>query len=351
MSQGAQQLQSKHEEQIVPFTAGDGFQCNLIHVLGKRPPTKGPVMLVHGAGVRANLFRAPVETTFVDYLIEHGYDVWLENWRASIDFQPNHWTLDQAAVYDHPAAIRTIINETGADEVKAVIHCQGSCSFMMSALAGLVPQVKTIVTNAVSLHTVVPDFSRTKLNVAVPMMSTITEYLNPQWGIRAPTLAAKLTQLLVKLTHHECNNAVCKQVSFTYGTGFPALWRHENLNEETHEWVKQEFANVPLTFFKQMAKCVRQGHLVSVEHKKELPADFTAQPPQTDARFAFFAGKKNLCFLPESQINSFEYFNGLRKNYHSLTVFPEYSHLDVFLGRNAVRDTYPMMLAELEKEA
>jgi pimeloyl-ACP methyl ester carboxylesterase len=351
MSQAVPEVHTKHEEQIVPFTAGDGFHCNLIHVLGKRPPTKGPVMLVHGAGVRANLFRAPVETTFVDYLIEHGYDVWLENWRASIDFQPNHWTLDQAAIYDHPAAIRTIVNETGADEVKAVIHCQGSCSFIMSAMAGLVPQVKTIVTNAVSLHTVVPSFSRTKLNVAVPMMSTITEYLNPQWGIRAPTLAAKLTQLLVKLTHHECHNAVCKQVSFTYGTGFPALWRHENLNEETHEWVKQEFASVPLTFFKQMAKCVREGHLVSVEGKKELPADFTAQPPQTDARFAFFAGKKNLCFLPESQIKSFEYFNGLRKNYHSLTVFPEYSHLDVFLGRNAVRDTYPMMLAELEKEA
>ena len=77
---------SKHEEQIVPFTAGDGFRCNLIHVIGKNPPTKGPVMLVHGAGVRANLFRAPVETSFVDYLIEHGYDVWLENWRASIDF-------------------------------------------------------------------------------------------------------------------------------------------------------------------------------------------------------------------------------------------------------------------------
>lgn len=344
------QARTKYRERIVPFTAGDGFECNVIHVQGERPPTKGPVMLVHGAGVRANLFRAPVETTFVDYLIEHGYDVWMENWRASIDFKPNHWTLDQAAVYDHPHAIKTIINETGADEVKAVIHCQGSCSFTMSAMAGLLPQVKTIVTNAVSLHTVVPGFSGTKLNLAVPLINIMTDYLDPQWGLRAPTLPAKMISLLVKLTHHECHNAVCKQVSFTYGTGWPALWRHENLNEETHEWVKQEFAKVPLTFFKQMARCVRKGHLISVEGKKELPADFTAQKPQTDARFAFFAGEKNLCFLPESQVKSYEYFNAQRKDYHSLHLLPEYSHLDVFMGKNAVRDTFPLMLAELEKE-
>lgn len=342
--------QNKHGERVVPFTSGDGFQCNLINVQGDKPPTRGPVILVHGAGVRANLFRAPVETTFVDYLIENGYDVWLENWRASIDFAPNHWTLDQAAVYDHPEAIKTIVAETGADEVKAVIHCQGSCSFTMAAMAGLMPQVKTIVTNAVSLHTVVPHFSGTKLNVAVPLIGLITNYLNPQWGLHAPTLAAKFVSLLVKLTHHECKNDVCKQVSFTYGTGFPALWRHENLNEETHEWLKHEFADVPITFFKQMARCVKKGNLISVEGKKELPADFTAQKPQTDARFAFFAGKKNLCFLPESQIKSYEYFDNLRKNYHTLTVFPEYGHLDVFMGKNAVRDTFPLMLAELEKE-
>jgi hypothetical protein len=51
----------------------------------------------------------------------------------------------------------------------AVIHCQGSTSFMMSAVAGLLPEVKTIITNAVSLHTVVPDFSQFELKVLHPM--------------------------------------------------------------------------------------------------------------------------------------------------------------------------------------
>src|SRR6185503_19438274 len=98
-----------YKETTVPFTAADGMECNLVHVEGEKPSTRGPVILVHGAGVRANLFRAPVKTTIVDALIEHGYDVWLENWRASIDLPPNEWTLDQAALHDHPAAVRKVV--------------------------------------------------------------------------------------------------------------------------------------------------------------------------------------------------------------------------------------------------
>src|SRR3569623_135155 len=137
---------------VVPFQAGDGFACNLLHIKGPNPPTKGPVVLVHGAGVRANLLRPTTDVTLPEMLIDEGYADWLENWRASIDLLPNHWTLDQAAVFDHPYASQKIVEQTGSDEVKAVIHCQGSTSFMMSAVAGLVPQVKPIVSNAVALH-------------------------------------------------------------------------------------------------------------------------------------------------------------------------------------------------------
>jgi len=346
---GQQDGQNPSTERVVPFRAGDGLSCNLIQVRGTQPPRKGPVLLVHGAGVRANLFRAPAPTTIVDYLLQQGYDVWLENWRASIDLPPNPWTLDQAALYDHPEAVKTIVKETGCDEVKAVIHCQGSTSFMMSALAGLVPNVTTIVSNAVSLHTVVPPWSVFKLNVLVPMMGLLTDYLNPQWGLAAPTLAAKIVSLITALTHHECDNAVCKQVSLTYGAGFPALWRHENLNDATHEWLKHEFAHVPVRFFRQMKHCVKRGHLVAVEGMKELPEDFAAQPPQTDARFAFFAGKMNHCFSPESQARTFEFLSGYRKNYHSLHILPDYGHLDVFWGMNAARDTFPLIGAELDR--
>ena len=65
-----------HDE-VIPFTAGDGRTGNVLHVVPARTPggdapvpAKGPVLLVHGAGVRANIFRATVPVTIVDALLD-----------------------------------------------------------------------------------------------------------------------------------------------------------------------------------------------------------------------------------------------------------------------------------------
>lgn len=340
---------TRYKERRVPFRAGDGVRGQLTQLQGPQKPSRGPVMLVHGAGVRSNIFRPPVRQTLVDMLVAHGYDVWLEDWRASINLLPTPWTLDEAARYDHPAAVKKIVEETGWSEVKAIIHCQGSTSFTMSALAGLVPEVKTIVSNAVSLHPVVPHWSSFKINWAIPLVKQFSAYLNPQWGRHAPTPFAKAINGLVKLTHHECTNNVCRQVSFTYGSGTPALWRHENLNDATHTWLEDEFAAVPIRFYEQMRACLRAGHLVSLGDVEGLPHDFTTTPLQTDARFALFAGAHNRCFLPESQARTFHFLNRLRPDYHTFHLLPDYSHLDVFMGKHAWRDVFPLMLQELEK--
>jgi hypothetical protein len=280
-------------------------------------------------------------------LVESGYDVWMENWRASIDFLPNQWTLDQAALYDHPYAVKKIIEVTGVKNLKAIIHCQGSTSFMISLVAGLVPEVSNVISNAVSLHPVVPKFSEFKLFYMVPMVNLLSDYLNPQWGEHPKGFTAKFINGVVQLTHHECNNAVCKQVSFTYGSGFPALWRHENLNEETHEWLKAEFAHVPFTFYSQITRSVKKGHLVSYDKRGELPGSFVEKEPASSARISFFAGEKNQCFLPESQVRTFKYFDNIKKDYHSLNVIPDYSHLDIFMGKDAYKDVFPLFEKEL----
>lgn len=337
------------QERLVPFRAGDGMALHLVNVRGPREPVRGPVVLVHGAGVRANIFRAPVAVTVVDYLVAEGWDVWLLNWRASIEHAPNRWTLDQAAVHDHPFAIRTILAETGAETVKALVHCQGSCSFVMSVVAGLVPEVDTVVSNAVSLHPIVPAGSRVKLAALLPMVGLVTDYIDPRWGEHAPTLAAKAIALGARLTHSACESGACRMVSFTYGSGDPALWRHENLSDETHAWIGGEFGAVPISFFQQMAACVRAGRLVRTGDFPALPADFTAQSPRTDARFALLAGARNQCFLPESQVATYDWLNRHHKDRHALHLLHGYSHLDVFLGTHAARDVFPLIHAELAK--
>lgn len=340
----------QQSETIVPFEAGDGMGLNLIHVQGAQMPTRGPVLVLHGAGVRANLFRPPVGKTFVQALLEHGYDVWLENWRASIDLPPNQWSLDKAALYDHPRAVQTVLAQSSASSLKAVIHCQGSTSFMMAAAAGLLPQVKAVVSNAVSLHTRIPSITHTAFRFTLPVMKRLVDYLDPQWGNYAPDTTAKLITAYVRATHHECDNTVCRLVSFTYGVGHPTLWSHANLNPATHDWIRQEFAKVPLTFFEQMFRCVEAGHLVSVDGLPGLPSDFLEQKPQTDARFVFIAGEQNRCFLAQGQQETFDYFNRLQPGRHALHILPGYGHLDVFIGKDASTQVFPLILEELDKE-
>jgi hypothetical protein len=339
---------SRTTDRIVPFTAGDGLQSTLINVRGEATPTKGPVLLVHGAGVRAEIFRAPVERTLVDVLVEAGYDVWLENWRASIDLAPNLWDLDQAAKFDHPVAVQTVVRETGADSIQAVIHCQGSTSFMMSAVAGLVPEVRTIVSNAVSLHPAIPRIARLKMGTLVPLTRGILQYLDPQWGLHQPGLREKVLNAFVMATHRECDNAVCRWASFTYGVGFPTLWRHENLDDATHDWLKQEFGAVPRTFFEHMLRSIAAGGLISTGHVEGLPSSFVAERPKTDARFALFAGEQNRCFLPVSQTRTHHFLesHGIPATLH---VIPGYGHLDIFMGHRAAQDVFPLMLQELDQ--
>jgi hypothetical protein len=96
-----------------------------------------------------------------------------------------------------------------------------------------------------------------------------------------------------------------------------------------------------------MRKCVAAGQLVSVEQHDELPSDFAAQAPKTEARFVFFTGLENRCFLPESQVRTFQWFESHQPGQHAIHELPGYSHLDVFMGKNAARDVFPLMLAEL----
>lgn len=330
--------------ETIPFTANDGFECNLLHVAAPSP-VRGPVLLVHGAGVSASIFNPPHPQNLIHTLIGEGYDVWLENWRGSIVFEPNEWNLDQVAINDHPAAVRKVIELTGAKTIKAIIHCQGSTSFMISAALGLLPEVDLIISNAVSLHPVVSRFSRFKLKVFLPLVSLWFRYLNPQWGIHAPTAGSKLLRAFVWLTHWEKDTMVGKFVSFTYGTGWPALWRLENLDNTTLQWIQQEFAEVPISFFRHIRMCIGRGELVSVDGQTEYLRDF-----RSSASFTLLAGEQNQCFLPWSQQNTFAFLEAREPGKHRLHRIKAYSHLDLFWGKDAHKDVFPLILNALNPD-
>jgi len=338
-----------HRTEVTAFRADDGVLLTLVHVRGPREPHRGPVVLVHGAGVRAELFRPPIPHTIVDALLDAGWDVWMLNWRASIDLERTPWTLSAAAVGDHPAAIRVIREATGARTVAAIVHCQGSTSFSLAAAAGLLPDVDRIVSNAVSLHPVIPAYARFKIVAMAPWIARATDYLSPAWAYRSDGYFSRIVRRAVAMTHPECDNLVCRLVSFTYGSGRPALWAHRHLDAATHDWITGEFAAVPMSFFAEMGRSVRAGRLVPLpaDAGAALPPDVATAAPRTDARFALFAGEDNRCFLPESQRRTFAHLERYQPGRHALFIVKGYGHLDVFFGRDAWRDVHPLMLKEL----
>ena len=72
--------------------------------------TKGPLVLAPGYGNAARAFAIDtVPKNWVQYLGEHGYDVWLLDYRASPDLPSSftQFTVDDIAMRDWPAAIDT----------------------------------------------------------------------------------------------------------------------------------------------------------------------------------------------------------------------------------------------------
>src|SRR6478609_252891 len=98
----------------------DGTEVRLTRY---RMGTKGPLVLAPGYGNAARAFAIDtVAQNWVGYLGEHGYDVWLFDYRASPDLPASftQFTVDDIALRDWPAAIETVRRESGQNTVQAM---------------------------------------------------------------------------------------------------------------------------------------------------------------------------------------------------------------------------------------
>ena len=92
-------------EEIFDVPTSDGREIRLTRFpVG----TKGPVVLAPGYGTSTLAWTIDtVETNFPEFLAEHGYDIWLLDYRASpmLPAASTDYTIDDIATRDWPAAI------------------------------------------------------------------------------------------------------------------------------------------------------------------------------------------------------------------------------------------------------
>ena len=124
------------------------------------------------------------------------------------------------------------------------------------------------------------------------------------------------------------------------------VFDHDQVNEATHEALHEAFGVANLETFKQISLAIRKGHVVSADGDDVyLPAAEALKLP-----IAFLHGEHNRLFLPEGSAVTYGYLRHKNGSEHyTRHVFKDYAHMDCFIGKNAARDVYPVVRAELDR--
>jgi cholesterol oxidase len=125
------------------------------------------------------------------------------------------------------------------------------------------------------------------------------------------------------------------------------LFEHARLNEDTHRALPELFGAAGVEAFEDLAAMVRARSVV-----RGGEAVLEASLQRLAIPIALLHGEKNRRFLPKSTELTYEALR--RKNGPSLysrRVIPGYGDVDCIIGKEAVNDVYPHILAHLDAHA
>lgn len=346
---------------VHPFLTDDGIGLSLLRF--RRRPCSDVVMIVHGLTTSSDMFIMPEHTNLVSYLLDHGFtDVWTLDCRMSNRFPYNlarhRDTLDDVALFDFPAALRTVRAAVGERaRVHVISHCLGALAFSMSLFAGASTGVSSLVVNSVSLTPMVPNWSRVK-GIFAPFLAEYVlnfAYLDPRWSHTPGWTLGKLFAKLVSAFHRECNEPACHMLSLMYGSGRPALYSHGNLAEITHRRSGDLYGPTSLHYHRHVRRMIRSGN-TAVKYDRDnprhrgLPDDYLANAADVTTPILFLTGQDNRVFR-ESNIACFHRLEKIVPGLHELRVIPGYGHQDIFMGKRCAEDVFPHIVRFLGRHA
>jgi choline dehydrogenase-like flavoprotein len=306
---------------------------------------KGPVIMAPGyCNSTYALTPDTIETNFPEYLFERGYDIWLLDYRASpaLPSASQQYTADEIATQDYPTAVEKVKEVTGAEDVQVVAHCVGSMSLNMSLAAGL-KGVRSAICSQVALHPkVVPTVElKTKLHLATLVKASGTKTMTTDY--HPEHLPDRLLDMAMHAYPRErCHSPVCRRIIFIYGEVF----RHDQINEATHEAVPHMFGVANLTFFQHMSMIFNKAHVVDAQGEET----YLSNVQNMTVPITYIHGERNRFFPPEGTERTYQLLvqnNG--PDLYRRIVFPGYAHMDHFMGKNAARDVFPVLHEELER--
>ncbi len=343
------------------FHTEDGLGLSMLR-FQKAGGAKGEdaVLIIHGLTTSTDMFIMPEHENLVRYLHSQGYDdVWTIDNRMSNRHPYNlllhRYNMDDMAMYDYPPALREIRKHTGGKRLHVIAHCLGSASFAMSLYGKQVEGLASVIFNSTALTPRVPRWSRFKLAVSPFAIEYLVglPYMNPRWSEDPKWTKGRLFSKVVSAIHRECDVPACHMLSTMWGTGFPALYSHENLHEVTHRRGGQLYGCTAVHYYRHVRKMVRAGGAVKMRpgdpKYARLPDDYLADAGDITTPVMFMTGEKNDVFT-DSNIYAHRVLNErFGAGNRELQVFKGYGHQDVFMGKSVARDIFPTLVDFMDR--
>lgn len=345
------------------FTTDDGLGLSLLRF--RRPtaePAKDAVMIIHGLTTSTDMFIMPEHENLVSYLLDHGHtDVWCLDFRMSnrhsYNLFPHSWTLDDCALYDYPPAVELVRRETGNVPLHVISHCLGAQTFVMAVFAKTVEGITSVIANSTALTPRVPRWSKVKIRFAPDLVEKVFGFpnLNPRWSEEPGFRIGKAFSKVVSMFHRECDVPACGMLSLMWGTGFPALYSHENLADVTHRRGGDLYGATSLNYYRHVNRMVRAGsrplkYDFDEPRHASLPDDYFTYAREIETPVLLTTGENNKVFSDSNQV-CYQRLQALGCTRHELHVFPNYGHQDPFMGKDVARDIFPTMLEWIDRHS
>jgi hypothetical protein len=324
----------------IHFAARDGATLLLHHTSGG---TKGPVLMAPGTAMTALSYCIDtVEQNLVEFLVAHGFDVWLFDWRTSplLDAHERRYTLDDVGKNDWPAAIDEVRRRTGKQRVSVLAHCLSSPCFMLGLLRGHIDPstIQAFVASQVALHPYMTTVGQLKLNTRLEKLLPGGEMVHQKPAEKNPQMVDLAVSVLSHLVpkSYSCDNPVCPRHSATFGD----LILHTRVNKATHDIMGDLIPECVMGFLKDVAVWTRKKTVLTSEDRQHMD--------RLRVRTHFVSGAENRMFVPRSTEVTYELLSELNgQDLYRRTVYPNFGHLDCYISDAAADAIWPDLAATL----
>ncbi|MCP5151460.1 MAG: alpha/beta hydrolase [Ectothiorhodospiraceae bacterium] len=346
---------------VHPFPTEDGLGLSLLRFLTAE--CDDVVMIVHGLTTSSDMFIMPEHENLVTWLHGRGFtDVFTLDFRMSNRFPynlaPHRYSMDDCALYDHPAAVREVRRIAGnGKRLHVICHCLGAMSFVMSVFARQV-EVTSVIANSVALTPRIPTWSRIKGTVFPFVLERVMSvpYVSPRWSDDPHLTIGKVLSKAVSLFHRECDVPACHMLSLMWGSGWPALYEHANLAEVTHRRGGDLYGGTSLNYHRHALKMVRAGNTAvrmypdKPEHAA-LPMSYLDHAGEVTTPILFVTGTSNRVFTDSNVECIRRLQERVPGNPHELLLLDGYGHQDPFMGARVAKEVFPRFMPFLERLA